>query len=215
MKKTLLSIFCAMALSVPAMADQIVATFIDSGKYKGDCTNIVNFPETAQGELPAELKIGDICSIDITDCQSKAVIKSSDNPYLQVPKNAKFKVVPAEGVTLTEINFHGPSANYMFPLSASVGTMSPESEDKNKGYIWKGESDSAISFNFSDCTAGVRIMYIVFTYTKAGSAVEEIAVVENAPVKYFNLQGMEVVNPQAGSIVIRQQGSDVKKVVVK
>ena len=37
----------------------------------------------------------------------------------------------------------------------------------------------------------------------------------NAPVEYFNLQGVRVVNPQAGQIVIRRQGSNVTKSIVK
>lgn len=37
----------------------------------------------------------------------------------------------------------------------------------------------------------------------------------NLPVKYYNLQGVEIKNPVAGSIVIRRQGNEVKKVVLK
>lgn len=37
---------------------------------------------------------------------------------------------------------------------------------------------------------------------------------ENAPVEYFNLQGVRVVNPQNG-IFIRRQGDEVEKVLVK
>lgn len=37
----------------------------------------------------------------------------------------------------------------------------------------------------------------------------------NAPVEYFNLQGVKLANPEAGQIVIRRQGSQVSKVYVK
>lgn len=37
----------------------------------------------------------------------------------------------------------------------------------------------------------------------------------NAPVEYFNLQGVKVANPTEGGIYIRRQGSDVKKIYVK
>ncbi|MBD5329126.1 MAG: hypothetical protein HDS03_04475 [Bacteroides sp.] len=37
----------------------------------------------------------------------------------------------------------------------------------------------------------------------------------NAPVKYFNLQGMEVANPEAGQLVIKKQGSKTSKFIVK
>lgn len=46
------------------------------------------------------------------------------------------------------------------------------------------------------------------------SAVAEIAADENAPVEYFNMQGVKVENPENG-IYVRKQGSKVSKVVVK
>jgi len=38
---------------------------------------------------------------------------------------------------------------------------------------------------------------------------------ENAPVEYFNLQGMKVKNPAAGQLYIVRQGNDVKKMIVR
>lgn len=38
---------------------------------------------------------------------------------------------------------------------------------------------------------------------------------ENAPVEYFNLQGVKLENPEAGQVVIRRQGSKVSKIYVK
>lgn len=46
-------------------------------------------------------------------------------------------------------------------------------------------------------------------------AVEEIAVEDvNAPVRYFNLQGVEVVNPAKGQLLIKTQGSKATKVIL-
>ncbi len=47
-----------------------------------------------------------------------------------------------------------------------------------------------------------------------GSAVENIAVEENAPAEYFNLQGVRVANPENGLYIVRK-GSKVSKVLVK
>ena len=44
-----------------------------------------------------------------------------------------------------------------------------------------------------------------------GVVVEDI---ENAPVEYYNLQGMKVANPEHG-IYVRRQGSRIEKVLVK
>lgn len=38
---------------------------------------------------------------------------------------------------------------------------------------------------------------------------------ENAPVEYYNLQGMKVNNPAAGQLVIRRQGNKVAKMIVR
>ncbi len=46
------------------------------------------------------------------------------------------------------------------------------------------------------------------------SAVAAVEASENAPVEYFNLQGIRVANPENG-IYIRRQGSSVSKVLVK
>ncbi|MDE5790677.1 MAG: hypothetical protein K2H96_05555 [Muribaculaceae bacterium] len=53
-------------------------------------------------------------------------------------------------------------------------------------------------------------------YVLPVSAVNNISADDvNAPVKYFNLQGMEVANPEAGQVVIKKQGSKATKFIVK
>lgn len=47
------------------------------------------------------------------------------------------------------------------------------------------------------------------------SGVENVMVDANAPVKFFNLQGMEVANPEAGQVVIKKQGSKATKFIAK
>lgn len=42
-----------------------------------------------------------------------------------------------------------------------------------------------------------------------------IADAENAPARYFNLQGMEVANPEAGQLVIKKEGSKTTKMIVR
>lgn len=47
------------------------------------------------------------------------------------------------------------------------------------------------------------------------SGVISIGSLDTPTVKYFNLQGVEVVNPAKGSIVIRKEGNTVNKIIVK
>lgn len=50
-----------------------------------------------------------------------------------------------------------------------------------------------------------------------GAAIDNVAVDsdDNAPVEYYNLQGVKISNPEAGQVVIRRQGSKSSKVFVK
>lgn len=45
------------------------------------------------------------------------------------------------------------------------------------------------------------------------NSVADDTVDADAPVEYFNLQGMRVINPSKGSLVIRRQGTKVAKVI--
>lgn len=49
----------------------------------------------------------------------------------------------------------------------------------------------------------------------AGGVEGVVAEKENAPVEYYNLQGVRVMNPEAGQLVIKRQGSEVKKMVIR
>ena len=37
----------------------------------------------------------------------------------------------------------------------------------------------------------------------------------NAPVKYYNIQGVRVLNPQPGQLVIKKQGNKATKLIVR
>lgn len=57
-------------------------------------------------------------------------------------------------------------------------------------------------------------LYVV-NYTPAGSSsISDINIDENAPVEYFNLQGIRVANPENG-LYIRRQGNTVSKVIIR
>ena len=53
----------------------------------------------------------------------------------------------------------------------------------------------------------------VLTGTKAASGIEEVDADANAPVEYYNLQGVKVANPENG-IFIKKQGNKTTKVVL-
>lgn len=52
------------------------------------------------------------------------------------------------------------------------------------------------------------------TFTPAGAGVEGVTVENNAKAVYYNLQGVEVANPEAGLYIVRR-GDKVSKILVK
>ena len=52
-------------------------------------------------------------------------------------------------------------------------------------------------------------------YFDASAGIDDVTVDTDAPVEYFNLQGIRVANPSAGNIHIRRQGAKTDKVLVK
>ncbi len=52
-----------------------------------------------------------------------------------------------------------------------------------------------------------------FTSTGGSAAIDDILSEDNAPVEYFNLQGIRVANPENG-LYIRRQGKNVSKVIL-
>lgn len=54
--------------------------------------------------------------------------------------------------------------------------------------------------------------YLIIT---GGVGVEDITIDANAPVEYYNMQGMRVANPEKGQLVIARQGEKAVKMIVK
>lgn len=76
--------------------------------------------------------------------------------------------------------------------------------------------DKAYSWNNASGESLASKMVSSITFDIKPSAIGSIATDDsNAPVEYFNLQGVKLANPEAGQIVIRRQGSQVSKVFVK
>lgn len=66
------------------------------------------------------------------------------------------------------------------------------------------------------CANGIGVYAISEEGWEGTDAVSDIeADNNNAPVEYFNLQGVRLSNPAEGQLVIRRQGNEVSKVLVK
>ncbi|MDE5632250.1 MAG: hypothetical protein K2I54_05510, partial [Muribaculaceae bacterium] len=60
---------------------------------------------------------------------------------------------------------------------------------------------------------GAADSYIVMPGGSSGIGSVEVGD-ENAPVEYYNLQGIRVANPAPGQLIIRRQGAKVEKVLM-
>lgn len=78
---------------------------------------------------------------------------------------------------------------------------------------WTGDTNEFVIRPNSGTSKQVRFAKIAVTYT-GGAGVNDIVMDENAPVEYFNMQGVKVANPENG-IYIKRQGSKVTKAIVK
>ena len=130
-----------------------------------------------------------------TDCRIWAGKSAYD---LRTYKNSTMTFT-VTGAAITSIVFTG----------SEVGSSSMTSEEGTfEGKTWKGDSQS-ITFT---AKATTKINTITVTYDTA-TGIEDTMVDENAPVEYYNLQGVKVANPENG-IFIKKQGAKATKVVL-
>lgn len=81
-------------------------------------------------------------------------------------------------------------------------------EQSENGTVWK-------AFPKPTSNSGLLIAAIIPLGENDPSGLDEVIADENAPVEYFNLQGLRVSDPQPGQMVIRRQGSKVSKIIVR
>ncbi len=115
------------------------------------------------------------------------------------PKNVELELL-AGGSPVSTFNAETNTAtlqNIMFSITSNPFGSYGFPEEKNaEGYVTKWKA----------LTALCKI--------KDGMGVEGVEVAEEGAVKYFNMQGMEVVNPAKGQLVIKKQGNKAVKVVM-
>lgn len=129
-------------------------------------------------------------------------------------------------LTSTGINGGSDGLYYIF----NDGWNCDESGDTPEGYTTLTNENNTLTFTFNPASlylyasSSKKIYYcgrvatstIVIPVDSAGtSSVDEVVVEANAPVEYFNLQGVRIDNPAAGQVVIKRQGTAVSKVFVR
>lgn len=87
-------------------------------------------------------------------------------------------------------------------------------DEEAQSLVWTPAQADAVCY--LDAPDGAYIESITVEYRSTGAGVDNVAVEDNtdAPVEYFNIQGVRVSNPENG-LYIRRQGSKVNKIVIR
>lgn len=131
-----------------------------------------------------------------TDCR----IWAGQNAYDLRTYSTSTMTIAGTNVKIKSIEFTGSKISADSYMTADSGTFT----DK----VWSGDA-STVVFTTVKTT---NINTITVTYEKISDGVENIEVDENAPVEYYNLQGVKVANPESG-LYIRVQGNKATKVI--
>ncbi len=132
------------------------------------------------------------------------------------------KTVAAADITNALVN------NVVKIENVVLAEASPDTKDNFTGKVGETELSLRNNYTLPSVEAGTYNITVVVTIyknaprlyvtnfeeAKTPTGIDEIGVDANAPVEYYNLQGVRVANPENG-IFIRRQGAKATKVFVK
>lgn len=129
--------------------------------------------------------------------------------------------VEVTGISLDRTEFTGaPGTSFTL-----VATVMPENAT-DKTVTWTSSNDavatvadgvvSLVAYGTAVITASCGEYSATCTVTvDSTDGVENIEATDNAEVRYFNLQGVEISGPAQGQLVIERKGGKVRKVIVR
>ena len=131
--------------------------------------------------------------------------KTNDAWTFRVYKNHTLKIGATAANPVVKIDFGFNNTGSAKQLSTSTGTYTATDN------VWTGEA-AEIEFAVAG-TVQLKTLNVTTKNDLAG--VEDVVIDnENAPVEYFNLQGVKVANPENGLYIVRQ-GNKVSKVLIR
>lgn len=131
------------------------------------------------------------------------------------PSGTFVKYVDKEYKFPDKVNFDDDTApNYKTKMLPNVTAgncivMWKQSED------YEGDPSGKVIFEYNGKDMPVIHQLHVFYYKNSGdSAVKDLNGDANAPVEYYNMQGIRVPNPAKGQLLIKRQGAKTSKVII-
>lgn len=157
--------------------------------------------------------------------------KYTGNNFHEANGCKHFLYIDATNPDAVEIIPSYPGFTYGSMGTMLVASMNHALETPNAAYCGKLEN-GVITFparailhgftrDLNDTTHEMKLYYgnvsgkFKVDLTTSGISDVTIGVNDNAPVEYFNLQGVRVANPAAGELVIKRQGDKVSKTVIR
>lgn len=139
---------------------------------------------------------------------------------LQLGGGACMTIKPIEtGATLYDVKVQGNRKRTAEGLSLLSEMKTNENgtiafDEETQLLVWTPAKADAVCW--LDAPDGAYIETITVDYRGTGAGVFNVAVDDSsdAPVEYYNIQGMRVLNPENG-LFIRRQGSKVSKIVIR
>lgn len=139
----------------------------------------------------------------------------------EASENSGFTPAKVSEITNADVNKVVTIENVVF------AEATPSTKDNFTGTVNGSEVSMRNNYTIAGVEAGTydvtgvvaiysgKLQFYVTSYEKAvDTGIADIVADENAPVEYFNLQGIRVENPENG-LYIRRQGNKVTKVIVK
>lgn len=140
----------------------------------------------------------------------------TDGVQLRTYNGSTITITTAESLTIEKVEFISAGSSYInIKYNGTLGSysVSEATGTWTRGAVNALAAEDRQSITF-DVTGTSRLNSINVYTSGVPTGVEDVTVDENAPVEYYNLQGVRVDNPENG-IYIRRQGSKVSKVLVK
>jgi glycoside hydrolase family 18 len=170
---------------------------------------------TAKKDTPISGKAITVNGISVTfskGTSTDAKVWENNGYHIRVYQGATITVSAGEGQSIESIQFKGAT---LFRIQYN-GTAIAKSGETTVNW-WNPTLNQRAATNevqFTVDDSGRVDINSINVNDPVVTGVEDVTVDENAPVEYYNLQGVRVANPENG-IYIRRQGSKVSKVLVK
>lgn len=215
--KKIFTLFAAAVMALSASAEVVYLSNVNKEKENILDASMLGAPDGWTLQCMNEAK-------NLESGNAMTVNGDTYNP-IKFSNGAQNTLTLPEGFVVTKITFYAtinkPAATERPCYWAEVGGVE-YTADNNNGIIdsyQEFDAPNVQSFDINNLrvvtfkNSGEQPFAVIAVEYTEGAGINDIVADENAPVEYFNLQGMRVENPENG-LYIRRQGNKVTKVVL-